>query len=176
MGSEMCIRDRAAPFAPRLFWDGRAASLKEQVMGPLHDPREMNHDAAGAVARLRQTDAYPPLFLAAFGAAADAAPDAASAAAPDATTAPPSPVDADRMARAIRVSDVAARLGGDEFAVLLMGVGQENAQIVAEALVEGLSLPYPGVRVAVSASVGIAVYPHSGITMLQLLELSLIHI
>ena len=34
---------------------------------------------------------------------------------------------ADRMARAIRVSDVAARLGGDEFAVLLMGVGQENA-------------------------------------------------
>ena len=77
---------------------------------------------------------------------------------------------ADRMARAIRVSDVAARLGGDEFAVLLMGVGQENAQIVAEALVEGLSLPYPGVRVAVSASVGIAVYPHSGITMLQLLE------
>ena len=42
----------AAPFAPRLFWDGRAATLKEQVMGPLHDPREMNHDAAGAVARL----------------------------------------------------------------------------------------------------------------------------
>jgi len=95
----------AAPFAPRLFWDGRAASLKEQVMGPLHDPREMNHDAAGAVARLRQTEAYPPLFLAAFGAARDAAPAAASvatsAAAPDATTAPPSSVDADRLARAL---------------------------------------------------------------------------
>lgn len=28
----------AAPFAPRLFWDGRASSLKEQVVGPLHDP------------------------------------------------------------------------------------------------------------------------------------------
>ncbi|CAB3701491.1 sensor domain-containing diguanylate cyclase [Achromobacter pestifer] len=77
---------------------------------------------------------------------------------------------ADRMARAIRVSDVAARLGGDEFAVLLMGVGRENAQVVAEALVESLSLPYPNIRVAVSASVGIAVYPDSGITMLQLLE------
>ena len=77
---------------------------------------------------------------------------------------------ADRMARAIRVSDVAARLGGDEFAVLLMGVRQEQAQPVAEALVESLSLPYPGIRVAVSASVGIAVYPDSGITMLQLLE------
>ncbi len=77
---------------------------------------------------------------------------------------------ADRMARAIRVSDVAARLGGDEFAVLLMGVGKDNALIVAEALVESLSLPYPGIRVSVSASVGIAVYPQSGITMLQMLE------
>lgn len=77
---------------------------------------------------------------------------------------------ADRMGRAIRVSDVAARLGGDEFAVLLMGVGKEQAQPVAEALVDSLSLPYPGIRVSVSASVGIAVYPESGITMLQLLE------
>ncbi|WMD23349.1 sensor domain-containing diguanylate cyclase [Achromobacter seleniivolatilans] len=77
---------------------------------------------------------------------------------------------ADRMARAIRVSDVAARLGGDEFAVLLMGVGLDDAQQVAEALVESLSLPYPNIRVAVSASVGIAIYPQSGITMLQLLE------
>ncbi|WP_331251006.1 cytochrome c peroxidase, partial [Xylella fastidiosa] len=45
----------------------------------------MNHDAAGAVARLRQAEAYPPLFLKAFGAA----------------PAPQSPVDADRMARAL---------------------------------------------------------------------------
>lgn len=77
---------------------------------------------------------------------------------------------ADRMARAIRVSDVAARLGGDEFAVLLMGADRGNAQAVAEALVESLSLPYPKIRVAVSASVGIAVFPQSGVTMLQLLE------
>jgi len=77
---------------------------------------------------------------------------------------------ADRMASAIRVSDVAARLGGDEFAVLLLGAHQEDARLVAEALVESLSLPYPNVRVAVSASIGIAVYPQSGATMLQLLE------
>ncbi|MGB3818076.1 diguanylate cyclase [Achromobacter pulmonis] len=77
---------------------------------------------------------------------------------------------ADRMARAIRVSDVAARLGGDEFAVLLLGTDHDGAQAVAEALVESLSLPYPNIRVAVSASVGIAVYPQSGSTMLQLLE------
>nr|WP_312475237.1 cytochrome c peroxidase [Achromobacter ruhlandii] len=70
----------AAPFAPRLFWDGRAASLKEQVMGPLHDPREMNHDAAGAVARLRETDIYPARFLDAFGGATAASSPATGSA------------------------------------------------------------------------------------------------
>ncbi|WP_459694636.1 GGDEF domain-containing protein, partial [Achromobacter xylosoxidans] len=45
---------------------------------------------------------------------------------------------ADRMARAIRVSDVAARQGGDEFAVLLLGAGGDDATGVAEALVESL--------------------------------------
>ncbi|WP_459668494.1 diguanylate cyclase domain-containing protein, partial [Achromobacter xylosoxidans] len=39
-----------------------------------------------------------------------------------------------------------------------------------EALVESLSQPYPNIQVAVSASIGIAVYPQSGVTMLQLLE------
>ncbi|QKH38110.1 cytochrome-c peroxidase [Achromobacter pestifer] len=75
----------AAPFAPRLFWDGRAASLKEQVLGPIHDPREMNHDADGAAARLLAADPYPAQFLLAFGAAPAAQP----------------PVDADRLARAL---------------------------------------------------------------------------
>lgn len=81
----------AAPFAPRLFWDGRAASLKEQVMGPLHDAREMNHDAVGAVARLRETDVYPTRFIEAFGKAPAIAVPAPPAAA----------VDADRLARAL---------------------------------------------------------------------------
>ncbi len=77
---------------------------------------------------------------------------------------------AERMADAIRVSDVAARLGGDEFAVLLLGADKENARRVAQALVESLSQPYPDVSVAVSASVGIAVYPQSGVTVRDLLE------
>ena len=84
----------AAPFAPRLFWDGRAASLKEQVMGPLHDPREMNHDAAGAVARLRENDLYPARFLEAFG-------SAPVVTAPPAVSSQASAVDADRLARAL---------------------------------------------------------------------------
>ncbi|CAB3628837.1 hypothetical protein LMG26696_00540 [Achromobacter pulmonis] len=83
----------AAPFAPSLFWDGRAASLKKQVMGPLHDPREMNHDAAGAVARLRETDMYPARFLEAFGGAPAAQASVAST--------PTSVIDADRLARAL---------------------------------------------------------------------------
>ncbi|MFY3193467.1 cytochrome-c peroxidase [Achromobacter xylosoxidans] len=83
----------AAPFAPRLFWDGRAASLKEQVMGPLHDPREMNHDAAGAVARLRENDVYPARFLEAFG-------DAPAAPSPAAASASPTVVSASSAATA----------------------------------------------------------------------------
>lgn len=85
----------AAPFAPSLFWDGRAATLKEQVMGPLHDPREMNHDAAGAVARLRQNDVYSARFLEAFGGAPVAASTASTAS--TATSA----INADRLARAL---------------------------------------------------------------------------
>ncbi|MGE8658860.1 MAG: cytochrome-c peroxidase [Achromobacter sp.] len=99
----------AAPFAPKLFWDGRAASLKEQVLGPLHDPREMNHDAAGAVARLRESEGYPARFLEAFGEPATAAGPASmasTAAKPAATaatnaTAATSALDADRLARAL---------------------------------------------------------------------------
>ncbi|WP_371818882.1 GGDEF domain-containing protein [Achromobacter sp. SD115] len=77
---------------------------------------------------------------------------------------------AERMADAIRVSDVAARLGGDEFAVLLLGASRDDARRVAQALVESLSLPYPEVSVSVSASVGIAVYPQSGVAVRELLE------
>jgi cytochrome c peroxidase len=101
----------AAPFAPRLFWDGHAATLKEQVMGPLHDPREMNHDAAGAVARLDASESYPAEFLRAFGAAParDSPPTAVSMPsvqhppldAISVAPVPGSPIDADRLARAL---------------------------------------------------------------------------
>lgn len=77
---------------------------------------------------------------------------------------------AERILASIEASDVAARLGGDEFAVLLMGAEPERARQTAEALVECLSEPYEGVMSAVSASVGIAVFPQSGVTILQLLE------
>lgn len=50
-----------------LFWDGRAASLEEQVGGPIANPLEMHTTPAEVVARLATRDDYTPLFQAAFG-------------------------------------------------------------------------------------------------------------
>ena len=65
---------------------------------------------------------------------------------------------AERIIVTVRASDVPARMGGDEFSVLLADTGREDAVQTAERLVAALSQPYPGVRAAVSASVGVAVY------------------
>lgn len=48
------------------FWDGRAATLEEQVKGPLLAVAEMNTSAAAAVARLDSIPGYAKLFSAAF--------------------------------------------------------------------------------------------------------------
>lgn len=50
-----------------LFWDGRAASLEEQVSGPIANPLEMHSTPAEAVARVAARVDYRPLFEAAFG-------------------------------------------------------------------------------------------------------------
>lgn len=53
---------------PLLFWDGRAASLREQVTGPLVAANEMaNSDLAAIPGRLEGDDAYQQLFRGAFG-------------------------------------------------------------------------------------------------------------
>jgi cytochrome c peroxidase len=49
-----------------LFWDGRAADLEEQVLGPLGDPAELDRPLAEVVADLREVPAYVALFEAAF--------------------------------------------------------------------------------------------------------------
>ncbi|MGE8565810.1 MAG: cytochrome-c peroxidase [Achromobacter sp.] len=96
----------AAPFAPSLFWDGRAASLKAQVLGPVQDSREMNHDLGDAIARLRNLPPYPAQFLKAFGPgggidgkAVDGA--AVDTAAVDTAAVDTAAVDTDRLARAL---------------------------------------------------------------------------
>ena len=50
-----------------LFWDGRAASLEEQIPGSLRNPVEMNTHVARATARIAAIRAYRPFVVAAFG-------------------------------------------------------------------------------------------------------------
>lgn len=72
---------------------------------------------------------------------------------------------ASRLAKCLREDSFAARLGGDEFAVLIE-CGESRDQIAAAAGRVGaeISTPVPinGQRLAVSASIGIAVFPEDG--------------
>lgn len=49
------------------FWDGRAASLEEQALGPIQDPGEMNQPLDELLVKLTAIKGYPELFEAAFG-------------------------------------------------------------------------------------------------------------
>jgi cytochrome c peroxidase len=49
------------------FWDGRAASLEEQVGGPIANPKEMNLPPTEAVARLQADAGYRDAFAKVFG-------------------------------------------------------------------------------------------------------------
>ncbi len=52
------------------FWDGRAPSLREQVLDPITDPKELGNASVESLAdRLRADPRYRDLFAAAFGAA-----------------------------------------------------------------------------------------------------------
>lgn len=44
------------------FWDGRAATLEEQVAGPLHNPVEMGSSWSLVIERLNKSDDYRSLF------------------------------------------------------------------------------------------------------------------
>ncbi|WP_230971469.1 cytochrome-c peroxidase [Nitrogeniibacter aestuarii] len=51
------------------FWDGRAATLEAQAVGPVTNPVEMGMaDLGAAVGRLKAIPGYAPLFAKAFGA------------------------------------------------------------------------------------------------------------
>ncbi len=49
------------------FWDGRAPSLRAQVLMPIQDHTEMDETLDRVTAKLAATTDYPPLFDAAFG-------------------------------------------------------------------------------------------------------------
>lgn len=46
-----------------LFWDGRAATLEDQALGPIANPVEMNLPVAEAVKRLNRSKKYRHLFF-----------------------------------------------------------------------------------------------------------------
>ena len=56
-------------WAGEFFWDGRAKSLREQVLVPIQDTHEMNESLERVVAKLEQTKEYPTQFQTAFGSA-----------------------------------------------------------------------------------------------------------
>ena len=74
---------------------------------------------------------------------------------------------ATRLKQCTRESDFIARLGGDEFTVLLPGITTpESAGVLADKLVQTMARPFlvEGDERFLSASVGIALYPHDGTT------------
>lgn len=54
-------------FYNKLFWDGRAATLEEQISFPVQDKVEMAQDLRSMVKNIRRIKAYRPFFTAAYG-------------------------------------------------------------------------------------------------------------
>ena len=75
-------------------------------------------------------------------------------------------VAAERIRRSVREADMLFRMGGDEFTVLLEDVrGPEEAAMVAARVLEGIAEPLQlqHHEVAVTASIGIALYPRDDV-------------
>lgn len=68
-----------------------------------------------------------------------------------------------RIGSCIRNTDIVARQGGDEFIVLLTSLTETSkVEIVAESITDLVAQPYQlgDIAVSISASIGIAIYPH----------------
>lgn len=61
------IVNLAWPIYPHFFWDGRAASLEEQALGPIANPIEMANTHEKMLATLAAIPGYAPYFKEAFG-------------------------------------------------------------------------------------------------------------
>ena len=79
----------------------------------------------------------------------------------------------DRLVQCVRVRDTVGRLGGDEFAlILLLEDGAAGAARVAEEVLTSLEVPFElyGNEIAISASIGVAVFPDDADTPDALLQ------
>jgi len=73
---------------------------------------------------------------------------------------------AKRIRASVRETDTVGRIGGDEFVVLLTGpVTRETAQLVADKIFNQVALPMElgGVRLEITCSIGLAIYPEDGL-------------
>ena len=77
-----------------------------------------------------------------------------------------------RMDQCLRQDDFIARLGGDEFIVLLNKSNVNSAIIVAEKIIKVLARPFHfgENKMEITASIGIACYPETGLTASELLK------
>ena len=89
---------------------------------------------------------------------------------------------AGRLKDCLRKSDTLARLGGDEFTVVLPELHhRRDAEIIAGKFLETLQQPFfvDGSELYISASIGIAVYPHDGEsidTLLRHADIAMYHV
>lgn len=69
-----------------------------------------------------------------------------------------------RLKAQLRTGDMVARIGGDEFVILIHNCRGDEASRIAERLLEYLAAPFnvEGLTLAMSVSIGIALYPDHG--------------
>ncbi|HWU78243.1 MAG TPA: EAL domain-containing protein [Rhodanobacter sp.] len=77
-----------------------------------------------------------------------------------------------RLKNVLRESDTASRLGGDEFILVLPDTDAQMAAKIVDKLLDAIALPYQVEHYAliVTASIGIAIYPHDGESLESLLR------
>jgi diguanylate cyclase (GGDEF)-like protein/PAS domain S-box-containing protein len=80
---------------------------------------------------------------------------------------------AQRIRSDIRETDTVARIGGDEFVIILLSLPEcAIANRIATTLIEGIAQPITidQIEVAISASIGISLYPKNGVTAEELIR------
>lgn len=78
-----------------------------------------------------------------------------------------------RICSCLRDSDTVSRMGGDEFTAILPELTDDSrVNSMAQSIIQALQRPFllEGVEACVSASIGVAVYPHNGLTEEMLLK------